>query len=139
MPSNLNALLIRKRLGRERWAVPTEFGPDGWRFQEFDDDAPGSPMTREILATVSNVEGVDWIHASVVRLANGMVGDETMPTYEDLVEMHYAVFFGGQGYAYQMFVPPSSHVNIRRNALHLWGRRDGNPAMPDFGAFLGSI
>lgn len=137
MATSLNALLIRKRLGRDRWAVPTGFGPDGWRFQEFDGTGPDAVMTREILATVFDVDGVDWIHASVIRLTDGAIGNETMPTYEDLTEMHHAVF--GDGYAYQMFVPRSSHVNLRNNVLHLWGRRDGNPAMPDFGALLGSI
>lgn len=135
MATSLNALVIRKRLGRNTWKTPTAQGPDGWRFQEFVDGA----MTREIIATVASHDRVEWIHASVVRLTDGVVGDETMPTYEDLTEMHHAVFHGGQGYAYQMFVPPSSHVSIRNNALHLWGRLDGRPVMPDFGAALGSI
>ena len=44
--------------------------------------------------------------------------------------MHRAVF---PGYAYQVFAPPESHVNIHGNALHLWGRADGKPILPEFG------
>lgn len=33
MTSHLNALDIRRRLGRDEWMVPDEFGPDGWMIQ----------------------------------------------------------------------------------------------------------
>jgi hypothetical protein len=73
-----------------------------------------------------------WImHASVSF-------PDSDPTYADLVTLHRAVF-GRKRYAYQCFVPESSHVNIHEHALHLWGRVDGRPMLPDFGAILGSI
>ena len=49
-----------------------------------------------------------------------------------LADLHAAVF--GAGYAYQVFAPPSEHVNIHEFALHLWGRLDGRSALPEFGA-----
>lgn len=54
-----------------------------------------------------------------------------MPTYDDLCLLHRAVF--KDGYAYQVFAPPSRHVNIHQYALHLWGRSDGKPVLPEFG------
>ena len=39
------------------------------------------------------------------------------------------------GFAYQVFAPPTRHVNIHEHALHLWGRVDGKSITPDFGAF----
>lgn len=74
--------------------------------------------------------GCDWIHASI----SGAMG--TMPTYADLKLLHRAVF--EEGHAYQVFVPTAEHINLRENVLHLWGRADGKPVLPDFGRF-GSI
>jgi hypothetical protein len=34
-----------------------------------------------------------------------------------------------------MFAPPAEHVNIHERALHLWGRVDGSPVMPNFGVY----
>jgi hypothetical protein len=38
-----------------------------------------------------------------------------------------------------VFAPPTDHVNIHEYALHLFGRLDGTPALPDFTAGSGSI
>jgi len=59
-----------------------------------------------------------------------------MPSYNDLKRMHRGVF--GDGHAYQVFAPAAEHVNIRSNALHIWGRLDGLPVLPNFGR-LGTI
>lgn len=40
---------------------------------------------------------------------------------------------------YQVFAPPSDHVNIHNYALHLFGRLNGKPALPDFTDGTGSI
>jgi hypothetical protein len=79
---------------------------------------------RSILAT-------EILHASVAFT-------DSDPTYADLVVLHRAVF-GRRRYSYQCFTPEATHVNIHEHALHLWGRADGQPMMPDFGAELGSI
>ena len=124
MTSSIPALDIRRRLGRTDWEPPREFGPDGWVFDKM--------LERErtrIIVSVAPSDGVDWVHASVSH-------PDTMPTYEELVALHAAVWPGG--FAYQAFVPPSRHVNIHPYALHLWGRRDGKNVLPDFG-ILGTI
>lgn len=131
MSTGINALLIRRRLGRNEWRAPIQFGPDGWRFHHYDDRG----LFREVLVTAdSKVEnrhgeieelGWEYVHASIVRRA-------VAATYEDMKLLHYAVW-GGDGYAYQVFAPGSQHVNIHSGAYHLWGRLDGQPMMPEFG------
>lgn len=67
--------------------------------------------------------GVPWIHASISRT-------DTMPTYADLTLLHRVVF-GSNAWAYQVFAPAAAHVNLHDFALHLWGRWDGLPVLPD--------
>jgi len=127
MVSNINVLAIRKRLGRTNWSLPMEFGNDGWAFvaiREGDE--------RKIIVTYgpSGDSTGMWLHASISR-------PDEMPTYQDLVDLHYAVW-GQEGWAYQVFAPQGDHVNIHPFALHLWGQLDGTPVLPNFGAF-GSI
>lgn len=73
--------------------------------------------------TCAPFDGVDWVHASIAYT-------DHMPTYEDLCLLHRVVF--AAGWAYQVFAPPTHHVNIHQHALHLFGRLDGAPALPDF-------
>ena len=132
--STLNPLVIRAKLGRKKWGAPVEHGSDGWFFlsasAEPEDlgqvivscaDWPEEPIT-ECRYQICSSGPVEFIHASIAR--------PQMPTYEDLVLLHKAVF---PGFAYQVFAPPASHVNIHATALHLWGRLDGKPWIPDFG------
>jgi hypothetical protein len=121
-PTSFNALRIRRLLGRENWAAPMPHGPDGWSFMNFDGRA-------SIIISCAPHDGDEWVHASIAR--------ERMPDYADLKMLHAAVF--GDGWAYQIFAPPSDHVNIHRFALHLWGRLDGKPVLPDFTDGTGSI
>lgn len=122
--STINALAIRRSLGKKEWAVPRPFGEDGWLVERFDGRA-------RIIVTASPAPGAeedfsDWVHASISR--PGM-----MPTYSDLTALHKAVW--PDGYAYQVFAPPSQHVNIHPYALHIWGKADGSPVLPEFGMF----
>lgn len=126
MAENINGLEIRRILGRKEWAPPRPFGPDGYMIQHLTENK------RVIVSAGPTPEGADdeiWVHASM-----GIEG--RVPTYEELVLLHKAVF--GDKWAYQVFAPPADHVNIHPNVLHLWGRLDGEPAMPNFGA-LGLI
>lgn len=141
MSTSFKPIAIRSRLGAKTWGRPEPFGPDGWRFQEWRDvaDAPWNgvsdnpPVARivgEIIVSsadheMPDGERVEFIHASIVR--------EQLPAYEDLVLMKQAVW-GDGGYAYQVFAPACRHVNIHERALHLWGRLDGKPLLPEFGA-----
>ncbi len=120
---NLDALAIRKRLGRTAWSAPARWGPDGWRFSDRNDDG-------HIILSVADCEGADWVHASMSRVGR-------VPDYADLKHLHQAVF--GDGWAYHVFAPPSEHVNIHDHVLHLWGRLDGKPVLPDFTYGMASI
>ena len=124
-PSTLDALAIRRRLGRQAWGVPEPFGPDGWRFRDL--------HTRfgSILVSAAPLPGLgQWVHASIAR--------DVMPSYDDLALLHHAVW-GTTGWSYQLFTPEATHVNIHEHALHLWGRPDGRAELPDFGSVLGMI
>jgi hypothetical protein len=110
--------------------VPRPFGEDGWTF----DNITFTPtkMHGRIIVTCSEFTSIGepagewWVHASISWR-------ERMPTYYELTDLHKAVW--PNGYAYQVFAPPSDHVNIHPNALHLWGRLDGKPLLPEFGKF----
>ena len=121
----ISPLAIRKRLGREHWKAPVPFGDAGWRIDH-------QVLNGRIIVTESELTkvgapaGQEWIHASISW-------DKDMPSYEDLTMLHKAVW--GDGYAYQVFAPPSQHVNIAKHALHLWGLADGSPILPEFGKF----
>jgi len=122
MTSSIDGLALRRIMGRDEWLVPRPFGPDGWQMESRDG-------TSSVIVSCADHDGHDWVHASIARLA--------MPTYDDLVTLHAAAWPRG-GYAYQVFAPPDRHVNIHARALHLWGRRDGTNALPDFAPY-GSI
>jgi hypothetical protein len=131
--SELRPLEIRRRLGtRTGWEVPEPFGPNGWVFDEKVHPLAGDFARRIIVSADYGLDeanpAVCWVHASV-----SVRDEKLMPTYEDLKLLHHAVW--GEGHAYQCFVPSDEHVNIRSNALHLWGRLDGQRVLPDFGRF----
>ena len=88
------------------------------------------PTTKIIVTCAARDDVVEWVHASISRPVN-------IPSYADLVMLHAAVF--AEGWAYQVFAPPSVHVNIQARALHLFGRLDGCPVLPDFTDGTGSI
>jgi hypothetical protein len=124
MASNIDALRIRRALGSSDWLPPMPYGPDGWAFQHRQE-----PSSVLVSCDVMG-DGAVWVHASMTR-------DGEVPSYGDLKLLHRAVF--GDGWSYQVFTPPSDHVNIHEFALHLFGRLDGEPALPDFTQGSGSI
>lgn len=115
----IDAVAINSRLGWKK--APRPLGDDAWVFEH--------PVGRRIIVSYDDVSepGVEWIHASASHRDT-----RRMPSYGELKQMHAAVFSGP---AYQVFVPPDEHINIRSNVLHLWGRMDGAPALPNFGRF----
>jgi hypothetical protein len=125
-------LNIRRILGRDRFSAPEAFGPDGWRLV-------GCEGTESVIVSAFDLKGdpssngdqVTWIHAS-------WAGPERVPTYDELVLLHRAVW-GDDGYSYQVQAPVSKHINHHPYALHLWGRADGKPILPEFGVLLGTI
>lgn len=126
--STIDILRIRKRLGRDYWGMPIEFGLAGWRL----DSMVGFGriiITNSQLPQIPGAGDDEWVHASISWR-------DHMPTYDELDKLHKAVW--PNGYAYQVFAPPSQHVNLHSFALHLWGRPDGSPILPEFGA-LGTI
>jgi hypothetical protein len=123
-PTSFNALLVRRLLDREDWAAPTPFGPNGWLFNHLNGN--GSI----VMTCHTHDDGDEWIHASIAWA-------DHMPTYTDLTLLHRAVF--GDRWAYQIFAPTAEHVNIHNYALHLWGRHDGKPGLPNFTQGVGTI
>lgn len=123
MATSFDPLRIRRLLGKPQWGPPRPHGPDGWAFVR----AEG---TGSVIVTCADTDGVEWVHASIAFPSR-------MPDYLDLKHLHQAVF--GNGWAYQVFSPPSDHVNIHNYALHLFGRLDGKSALPDFTHGSGSI
>lgn len=116
----IDADAISKRLGNV-WGKPQVLGEDAWTIE--------GPNRRIIVSVdLDSDPGTEWLHASIAYADRWR-----MPSYSDLKQMHAAVF--PEGHAYQCFVPPDAHVNITSNVLHLWGRLDGEPALPDFGRF----
>jgi hypothetical protein len=124
MTTTINALRLRRRLGREHWRAPVPHGPDGWRLEGV--DAEGDSILIVVSAGPAPGGSSDWLHASISR-------PDRLPSYDDLCMLHRAVW-GDTGWAYQVFAPPDAHVNIHPRALHLWGLPDGAPVMPNFGA-----
>jgi hypothetical protein len=122
--TSIDALKIRRIMGRRMWSVPMPMGPDGWRLDSLWENG-------RMIVTCSDWDDdpTEWLHAS-------MAFETRVPAYDELARMHRAVF--GTGYAYQVFVGGRQHINIHANALHLWGRLDGKPCLPEFGQF-GSI
>lgn len=123
MITSLRPLQIRMALGRKTWGPPHPFG-DGWYIDHL-------RQRSRIIVTPDLIDDVEWVHASISH------HDHT-PTYEDLKTLHAAVF-GPDGWSYQVFAPASENVNIHQHALHLFGRADGLPALPDFTHGSGSI
>lgn len=120
------SLLPRDHIDYHLFALKVvDRGDDSWAVLHHSWCLEGS-----VILTCSPAEGDDWVHASVAWR-------DRMPSYADLKWLHAAVF--EDGWAYQVFAPPSDHVNIHEHALHLFGRLDGKPALPDFTDGTGSI
>lgn len=116
--------VLSRRVPRHHWV---------WLVVEWHRTGRGDLMatTRAVIVTCDLYDdGHEWIHAS-------MSGDRQVPTYEALTLLHQAVFDGG--WSYQVFAPPAEHIDIHPHALHLFGRLDGQPALPDFTRGTGSI
>lgn len=113
MATTINALRMRKLLGPTEWMAPEPYGPDGWCFGSTD-------FRRSIIVSAAWMDGAEWIHASIAYSDH-----VTVPTNDDMQMLHAAVF--GEGYAYQVF--PA----WEEGTLHLFGRSDGKPVLPEFG------
>ena len=123
---------VRQRLLlglRDEVGEPLPHGPAGFALLLGRRQGRKLHLTGSIIVSQSDVPDApgEWLHASIAR-------QDRMPSYADLAALHKAVF--GARYAYQVFAPPSAHVNIHSTALHLWGRVDDGDGrlLPDFGA-----
>ncbi len=125
MSTTVDALRLRRTLGRDQWGVPIQFGPDGWMLKH------SNGTTTAIVSNATHNDGREWIHASIAHT-------DRDPTYDELVTLRRAVW-GDSGWAYQVFAPPERHYNFHEHALHLRGLSDGSPALPDFSAPTGSV
>jgi hypothetical protein len=109
---------LRARLPRTEWLALQPFGPAGFMIRHRTE-----PMHIIVTEGPTGENGMEIRHASIGHR-------DRMPTYDEMAIMHRACF---SGWAYQVFAPDESHVNIYEFALHLWGRPDGAPLMPNFG------
>ncbi|GEL47081.1 hypothetical protein CHO01_21970 [Cellulomonas hominis] len=128
--TGLDPLAVRRRLGRDDWSPPEPFGPDGFRYRAKDGNGTVIVSCSPLPLEAGPTDRDDWLHASISRR-------DAIPSYEDLVLLHGAVW-GEGGHAVQVFVPTAEHLNIHPRTLHLWGRADGQRLLPNFGV-LGSI
>lgn len=113
----IDPLRVRQRLSRHTWAVPIRLGASQWGYRHRNERGASVVVSEE------TVDGDEWTHASIAW-------KDRMPTYNDLKHLKQAVF--EDGYAYQVFPPAGQHINNHEHALHLFGRSDGKPALPDF-------
>lgn len=123
--ADVDALAIRRALGRTRYGPPEPMGTDTWRYTRTD-------RSGRVMVSVYpyGADGADWIHASISWV-------DRMPSYEDLQHLHRAVF--GDRHAYQAFLPREEHINDHAHCLHLWGRVDGARVLPDFAGPGGTV
>lgn len=126
---SIDALRIRQRLGRKEWGPPQPYGHEPGMGYLYDNHVTGQRIVVTAWYERDWGDGGPWVHASISYHDTAY-----MPTYADLAQLHRAVW-GDTGHAYQVFVPPAEHINIRPNVLHLWGRMDGLSELPDFGRF----
>jgi hypothetical protein len=134
---HLNFADVLKAAGVKMLSDPKGYGPAGMLVViEF----RGRKGT--VIVTQSPFEeavgAVEYLHASISF-------HDVMPEYTDLALLHRAVY-GRRRWAYQVFAPSASHVSGEgmgvwghEFALHLWGRADGQPVLPDFGSVFGTV
>lgn len=108
--------VLHENLGSKVWAPPVidDVG------KIIIDNRLGQGM---IIITIEPHDGNIWIHASMSRKGH-------LPSYADLKLLHKAVF--EDRWAYQVFAPIEHHINIHPYVLHLYGRADGKPGLPNF-------
>lgn len=121
LPDWTGPTVIRRKLMRHY--------PD-WRMERYEQRGArfthqGTQTTIVVSAGRWEKAGV-WVHASISH-------PTVMPTYDELVMLHGAVF--GDRFAYQVFAPPAKHVNGHPFCLHLWGRDGDDEAIPNFGKY----
>jgi hypothetical protein len=114
---HIDAAAIHERLGSD-WEAPTPLGDDAWTIR-------GRGKAIIVSYDPDSEPGIEWVHASIAYRDTWRI-----PSYSDLKQLHRSVF---NGPAYQCFVPSGEHINITSNVLHLWGRLDGQAALPNFG------
>jgi hypothetical protein len=126
--NRLDVKSMRRRFG-SYWSEPKPWGDDAWWFF--------GPGGQKVIVSYDpdSEPGTEWIHASISYDTENQPFTR-YPSYADLKRLHHAVF--GDGHAYQVFVTSDEHINITANVLHLWGRLDGTPTLPNFGR-LGTI
>lgn len=122
--------VLRKQLADVKLGQLEDFGPAGLAVRLIDPGRGGFAIG-SVVVSQADYDGVEWIHASIAF-------EHEDPAYADLVALKAAVF-GPDRWAYQVFATDAEHISIHNHALHLWGRADGKPGLPDFTGGSGSI
>jgi hypothetical protein len=111
------------------------FPPAGWRVTQpwgFGYVLAHTNGLRAIIDCSQKMDDRWWVHVSVSRASR-------TPSYEDMA--HAKADFLGSRYAYSVWAPEDTHVNIHAHCLHLWALvdKDRGQALPEFSAVLPGI
>jgi hypothetical protein len=129
--------LVQERI--RRLAPPELYGavsieverraPAGWRLRMRGGDGEHWMAEQWRLSMIWSLsledDGNIWLHAS---LAHG----KRLPERPEMGRVKDWVF-GPARWAYEVWPPEAAYVNLRE-VLHLWGRLDGSPVLPEFSA-----
>jgi hypothetical protein len=104
--------------------------PDGWTILQPWGDGFAYKYRNGIRVIVSTGDwpegsGQDWMHISVSR-------KDRLPSWDDMKFVKNT--FAEKYFGYQVFAPPSAHVNIHDFCLHIWVPLTGEPPIPNFGS-----
>lgn len=116
--------------------------PRPWILVESRDD--GERWVKSALSVIWSVaveqDAEFWMHLSVSKpQTDGR--PVILPSYQDQKQVK-ALFIGEDRYAYSVWPPTDSHVNINRGVLHLWALLtsvEKGQALPDFTRGTGQI
>lgn len=131
---------------REAYDLTQKYAPTqtlGWRRLYFPPDHfLGGAAVYDRLGDKLNVilSAARWVNDPVrdrVWLHVSMAFKNKLPSYQDMCDCK-RIFVGPERQAMEIFAKESRHVNIHKNARHLWSCVEGTDLLPDFGRF-GSI
>jgi len=122
----------RSEIGQGPSGIP--YPPEDWRFLDYwgvGHAFQHSNGLRVIIDCSRKEDDKFWVHVSLSRKS-------WTPTYDDL-RMVKRDFLGDR-YAYQVFPPEETFVNIHNHCLHLWSLAEGDgQVLPEFSGTIDGV